>query len=112
MTVYDIAQLIPCMREIAKADIPKKDRVEMIKGILSSDYASECIVYKVTYRMGLNKGYYENGGSSYFATDEDADGFVEEFESVGDGQCDEPEEICLMCVDDDVLIEILLGGIE
>lgn len=59
----------------------------------------DAIAYKVEYRIGKNcRGYFENSGTSYFWTHEEAEdfrrGFMEK-ESGWTSEIDEPEEIPL-----------------
>lgn len=56
-------------------------------------------VWKVSYKVMKNReGCYENGGESYFWTEEEAENFITKFKKQNDGwtsDIDEPEEVDL-----------------
>jgi len=59
----------------------------------------EATAWKVVYRIMKNQhGYFENGGTSYFWTEEKAEAFIDNFKKCNDGwtsEIDNPEEVDL-----------------
>ena len=98
-------------KAVVNADIPQEVKDEMIP--LIAETVPDLMVYKVSYRVMLNKGHYENGGTSYFWTYEDAEKFVDLFKNENDGwasDIDEPEETEFICAELDEMMELLLEG--